>query len=211
MLRSAWDYAFVLAGYTVAIIGLPAISQPLTVFDQAVARCTEISLGILCATLVSALLWPQRVERQLAQQARAAWRAGFKAACLALRGDLLMNIDPERYEAEQEQARAVAETRQQELRLREHEASCRARLGPQAISAEGRDNAQITRGQYLEAQAAVRLAELNLARSELRAPRAGQITTLRLAQRIPVRIKLLELPRDLPLSAGMTASVRVAD
>lgn len=215
MLRSAWDYAFVLAGYTVAIIGLPAISQPLTVFDQAVARCTEISLGILCATLVSALLWPQRVERQLAQQARAAWRAGFKAACLALRGDLLMNIDPECYEAALEQARAVAETRQQELRLREHEASRRARLGPQAISAEGRDNAQITaqiaRGQYHEAQAAVRLAELNLARSELRAPRAGQITTLRLAQRIPVRIKLLELPRDLPLSAGMTASVRVAD
>ncbi len=34
---------------------------------------------------------------------------------------------------------------------------------------------------------------------------------VRLAQRIPVRIKLLELPRDLPLSAGMTASVRVAD
>jgi len=87
MLRSAWAYSFVLAGYTVAIIGLPAIDQPLTVFDQAVARCTEISLGILCATLVSALLWPQRVERQLAQQARVAWRAGINAASLALRGE----------------------------------------------------------------------------------------------------------------------------
>jgi uncharacterized membrane protein YccC len=87
MLRSAWAYSFVLAGYTVAIIGLPAIDQPLTVFDQAVARCTEISLGILCATLVSALLWPQRVERQLAQQARTAWQAGVKAASQALRGE----------------------------------------------------------------------------------------------------------------------------
>lgn len=87
MLRSAWAYSFVLAGYTVAIIGLPAIDQPLTVFDQAVARCTEISLGILCATLVSALLWPQRVEHQLAQQARSAWQAGTQAASQALRGE----------------------------------------------------------------------------------------------------------------------------
>ena len=70
MMRSAWSYAFVLAGYTVAIIGLPAIAHPLTVFDQAVARSTEICLGIICATFTSALLWPQRVERQLARQAR---------------------------------------------------------------------------------------------------------------------------------------------
>jgi len=38
LLRSAWSYSFVLAGYTVAIIALPAIAHPLTVFDQAVAR-----------------------------------------------------------------------------------------------------------------------------------------------------------------------------
>lgn len=89
MLRSAWSYAFVLAGYTVAIIGLPAIDQPLTVFDQAVARCTEISLGILCATVVSAVLWPQRVERQLALQARSVWQAGVGAAAQALAGELM--------------------------------------------------------------------------------------------------------------------------
>lgn len=87
LLRSAWSYAFVLAGYTVAIIGLPAIALPLTVFDQAVARCTEISLGIVCATFFSAVLWPQRVERQLAQQARAAWSAGIQTARAALSGE----------------------------------------------------------------------------------------------------------------------------
>lgn len=87
MLRSAWGYAFVLAGYTVAIIGLPAISQPLTVFDQAVARGTEIALGILCATVVSAVLWPQRVERQLGQQARSVWLAGVSAASQTLAGE----------------------------------------------------------------------------------------------------------------------------
>lgn len=87
MLRSAWGYAFVLAGYTVAIIGLPTISQPLTVFDQAVARGTEIALGILCATVVSAVLWPQRVERQLGQQARSVWLAGVSAASQTLAGE----------------------------------------------------------------------------------------------------------------------------
>lgn len=35
LLRSAWAYAFVLAGYTVAIIALPAVDHPLLVFDQA--------------------------------------------------------------------------------------------------------------------------------------------------------------------------------
>lgn len=87
LLRSAWAYAFVLAGYTVAIIALPAISHPLLVFEQAVARCTEISLGILCATVCSALLWPLRVEQQLGGQARQAWESGMKAASASLTGE----------------------------------------------------------------------------------------------------------------------------
>ncbi|MBJ9978500.1 FUSC family protein [Pseudomonas sp. S75] len=85
-LRSAWAYAFVLAGYTVAIIALPSIGHPLQVFDQAVARCTEISLGIVCATASSALLWPLRVERQLGDQARQAWQSGLQTASAMLGG-----------------------------------------------------------------------------------------------------------------------------
>ncbi|NIF25748.1 FUSC family protein [Pantoea sp. Tr-811] len=86
-LRSAWAYAFVLAGYTAAIIALPSIDHPLNVFDQAVARCTEISLGICCATATSALLWPMRVEQQLAGQARQAWQNGLQAASAMLAGE----------------------------------------------------------------------------------------------------------------------------
>ena len=86
-LRSAWAYAFVLAGYTAAIIALPAIDHPLQVFDQAVARCTEICLGIFCATATSALLWPMRVEQQLAGQARQAWQNGLQAASAMLGGE----------------------------------------------------------------------------------------------------------------------------
>ncbi|WP_028943537.1 efflux RND transporter periplasmic adaptor subunit [Pseudomonas vranovensis] len=216
------------------------------------------------------------------------------------KGDLLMSIDRDRFEAALEKANAVAETRQHQLRLREHEASRRLALGPQAISAELRENAQINaavaRGQLREAQAEVTEAAINLARSQVKAPRDGHITNLRLAegnfvnagqpvmaliddstfyvqayfeetklprirvgdpvkvwlmsagepmqghvesisrgitdrntnpdsqllaeveptfnwvrlaQRIPVRIKLDQIPEDMPLSAGMTASVQV--
>ena len=101
-------------------------------------------------------------------------------------GDLLMSIDKDRFEAALEKANAVAETRKQQLRLREHEASRRAALGPQAISAELRENAQINaavaRGELRQALAEVKVAALNLARSQVKAPRDGHITNLRLAE-----------------------------
>ena len=101
-------------------------------------------------------------------------------------GDLLLSIDRERFEAALEKARAVVQTRQQQLSLREHEASRRAALGPQAISAELRENAQINagiaRGELRQAQADAKVAEINLARSQVHAPRDGHVTNLRLAQ-----------------------------
>ncbi|MEX5612382.1 FUSC family protein, partial [Pseudomonas protegens] len=68
LLRNHAAYGFVLAGYTTAIIALPATAAPLQVFDQAVARCSEIGLGIICAAVASQLLWPRRVEQALAVQ-----------------------------------------------------------------------------------------------------------------------------------------------
>ena len=101
-------------------------------------------------------------------------------------GDLLLSIDRERYQAALEKARAVVQTRQQQLSLREHEASRRAALGPQAISAELRENAQINagiaRGELHQAEADAKIAEINLARSQVHAPRSGHVTNLRLAQ-----------------------------
>jgi len=101
-------------------------------------------------------------------------------------GEPLMAIDSDRFEAAVDKANAVAETRQQQLRLREHEAARRAALGPQAISAELRENAQIgaavARGELRQAQADARLAALNLARSKVVAPRDGHVTNLRLAE-----------------------------
>ncbi|WP_144935305.1 HlyD family secretion protein [Pseudomonas alabamensis] len=101
-------------------------------------------------------------------------------------GELLMRIDRERFQAAVDKAKAVVETRAQQARLREREAARRVALGAEAISAETRENAQITaaiaRGELHQAQADLELAKINLARSDVRAPRAGHITNLRLAQ-----------------------------
>ncbi|MCK9687248.1 FUSC family protein [Scleromatobacter humisilvae] len=56
--RTARSYLFMLAGYTAALIGFPSVETPAAIFDTAVARVEEISLGILSATLVHSLVLP---------------------------------------------------------------------------------------------------------------------------------------------------------
>lgn len=57
--RDFRSYAFVLAGYTATLIGLPAVQHPEAAFMMAVWRVLEISLGILCASVISVCLFPQ--------------------------------------------------------------------------------------------------------------------------------------------------------
>lgn len=56
--RSARSYVFMLAGYSAALIGFPLVEAPAAMFDTAVARVTEIGLGILCASWVHSLVLP---------------------------------------------------------------------------------------------------------------------------------------------------------
>jgi uncharacterized membrane protein YccC len=57
--RNFRAYGFVLAGYTAAMTGLPALAHPETSFLAAMWRVLEISLGIVCSTLVTAAILPQ--------------------------------------------------------------------------------------------------------------------------------------------------------
>src|SRR5450830_1790589 len=57
--RNFRAYGFVLAGYTAAMVGLPALAHPEGAFMAAVWRVLEISLGILVSTFVSAAILPQ--------------------------------------------------------------------------------------------------------------------------------------------------------
>ena len=62
------SYLFMLAGYTVALIGFPAVSEPGAIFDTAVARVEEISLGIICASMVSTIVFPRSVAPAVANR-----------------------------------------------------------------------------------------------------------------------------------------------
>jgi uncharacterized membrane protein YccC len=64
--RQPRSYGFMLSGYTVALIGFPAVSEPGSIFDLALARVEEITLGIVCATLVSTVLLPRSVAPAIA-------------------------------------------------------------------------------------------------------------------------------------------------
>ncbi|MDP1784130.1 MAG: FUSC family protein [Sulfuricurvum sp.] len=59
--RNFQFYGFVLAGYTLCIVALPVIETPLEVFDIAVSRFSEVIIGIMCATVVSDVLFPRRL------------------------------------------------------------------------------------------------------------------------------------------------------
>ncbi len=60
------SYVFMLAGYTVALIGFPVVSEPASSFDTALARVEEITLGIICASLVSTVAFPRSVAPAVA-------------------------------------------------------------------------------------------------------------------------------------------------
>jgi len=60
--RNFKSYGCILAGYTAAMIGLPAALQPQAFFTLAVTRLSEVTLGILCAGVVSDIIFPQRLS-----------------------------------------------------------------------------------------------------------------------------------------------------
>ena len=57
--RTPRSYVFQLAGFTAALIGFPAVTTPDAVWDIAVSRVEEVWLGIICATVVGAVVFPR--------------------------------------------------------------------------------------------------------------------------------------------------------
>ncbi len=63
--RSARSYVFLLAGYSAALSGFPLVEAPASMFDTASARVEEISIGIMCASLVHSLMLPVGLGQSL--------------------------------------------------------------------------------------------------------------------------------------------------
>src|SRR5262245_41462504 len=70
--RTPRSYIFVLSGYTAALIGFPSVLAPGTVFDTALSRVEEITLGVVCAAIVHSLIFPKRVFSAFEDKLRSA-------------------------------------------------------------------------------------------------------------------------------------------
>ncbi|WP_168787478.1 FUSC family protein [Paraburkholderia aromaticivorans] len=73
--RNFRSYGFVLAGYTAVLIGIPASQQPDGAFMSALTRVAEVTLGILCSGVVSALIFPEHAGEQMRTTVRARFSA----------------------------------------------------------------------------------------------------------------------------------------
>ena len=98
------------------------------------------------------------------------------------KGDLLLRIDPARFELAVQEARALLAARQASLAMRELNAKRRLALDEQVVSREDRDDASnaaaAARAEYQQAQALLEVAELNLRRTRVLAPVDGYVTNL---------------------------------
>jgi uncharacterized membrane protein YccC len=101
--RSPRAYLFMLAGYTAGIIGFPSVNDPGNIFMTALTRVEEISLGIVCTTVVGTVVFPRPLGPVLANRIAAWARPGIDWAIQALSGrpeDAAMFADRRRLAAE---------------------------------------------------------------------------------------------------------------
>ncbi|WP_322050759.1 FUSC family protein [Paraburkholderia bannensis] len=72
--RTARSYVFMLAGYTMPLVAFPTVTDPSTVFDVAIARTEEITVGIICASVIGSNILPSRLAPTLIERADAWFR-----------------------------------------------------------------------------------------------------------------------------------------
>ncbi len=85
--RSPRSYAFMLAGYTAGIIGFPSVVAPGLIFETALTRVEEISIGIVCTTILGTIIFPRPLGPVLAQRIGTWVQPARDWAGAALRGE----------------------------------------------------------------------------------------------------------------------------
>jgi uncharacterized membrane protein YccC len=60
--RTVRSHAFLLAGYTVALVALPFAGTPTNLFGNVLLRVEEVGVGALCAALTHSLFFPRHVK-----------------------------------------------------------------------------------------------------------------------------------------------------
>jgi uncharacterized membrane protein YccC len=90
--RNFLPYAFLLTGYTVAVVGIPGGQFPEAAFLSATTPGTEVVLGVLSAGFVSALVLPQRTGEQLRTTVRTRHTNFVRLVAASLRGDTMYGL-----------------------------------------------------------------------------------------------------------------------
>jgi len=74
--RRPRSYAFMLAGYTAAIVGFAVVNTPESIFDTSVARVEEIAVGLVCAAVAHSVFFPRNILDELTQRIDRTLRRG---------------------------------------------------------------------------------------------------------------------------------------
>jgi uncharacterized membrane protein YccC len=94
--RTPRAYLFLLAGYTASIIGFPSVDAPGTIFNTAILRAQEITIGILCGSFVHGVIFPRTVTGRLVARIDAILADGERWTREALAGARDAALDRER-------------------------------------------------------------------------------------------------------------------
>ena len=249
--RTPRSYMFVLSGYTAALIGFPSVLVPGTVFDTAVSRVEEITLGVVCAAIVHSLIFPKSAFSAFEEKLRSA----MTNTRHWLSDGLVRQVTPQTEMERRQVAADISELYLLGTSLRfdtsphrpnigmirafdrkmvallpllsaiEDRLTLLRRLGPldaklSQLLASIHDwlglNAPGDRRRAAELKEACVAAtpygiedQNRSTSSELLASVNPTFSWVRLAQRIPVRIKLDDVPPNLLLVAGRTATVSI--
>lgn len=111
--RTPRAYMFVLAGYSAILIALPSVEEPATIFTTAALRVQEITLGILCGSLVHAVVLPQSVAAFLLSRVATILRDAERWS----RDSLVVDPDPAVDAERQRLAQDVTELHQLSIHL----------------------------------------------------------------------------------------------
>ena len=81
--RTPKSYVFMLAGYSAAIMGFPDVVSPSAITYTVISRVEEITVAIVCSSLVHRLFWPVSM-RNLLEQSVSLWFQKARQLCSEL-------------------------------------------------------------------------------------------------------------------------------
>lgn len=93
--RTPKSYVFMLAGYSAAIMGFPDVTAPADITYTVISRIEEISVAILCSSLVHRLILPVTMS-SLLEQSVSVWYQNTKKLCSELLTAMPKEKSPER-------------------------------------------------------------------------------------------------------------------